>query len=537
MRRGLDRRAAGLLLSAIIALALLLRLLWLRTDSTFQRTDEVMFILNALQLSSLAPRDVFWTLAFPWGYPVLFVILSVLSVYQWLGIPIRETTIVAPFAVLGALGPFLLYRLARRAFSRGVALTAALALAVLPSHVAQSRAVGAWILASDLMMLTIVLAWRYLQRPERDRALVFAAALAIYLPADNLAPGTLLLLAAMALGWRPGPVGERVRAARAALTRPAVIVLPALSLGVLVAVQAVFVIAGRPTYGFLGHYLAGKVQRGLHLGPVLAGLGENLGPPLAVLAALGFAWGLTTLTRPGRAWLFFAWLLSFALPTILLIDPAATVPNAYLTPIVGPLLVLGSAALFTGIDATARWIGRGAATAAGAAALGLAFGLALALLASRVYERAFLFPLRPIGLWGGEIYHNDGAKAAGYWIRRNTAPGTVVLSDLRLFVGKYYFHRPTVGLERAAEVGGHVGVIALRATGPPLGAPRWMDGFSLAATVIHAGRPALLIYTREPGPAVTLATEEFDGRFDREFARLDTLRFPTVWEDDPSPAR
>jgi hypothetical protein len=60
----------------------------------------------------------------------------------------------------------------------------------------------------------------------------------------------------------------------------------------------------------------------------------------------------------------------------------------------------------------------------------------------------------------------------------------------------------------------------------------WLDGFGLAATVTHGGRPVFQIYTRAAGSAVTLAAEEFDPQFDREFARLATLRYRAVWEDD-----
>jgi hypothetical protein len=540
----LERRPAALLLGGIVTLALVLRILWLRTDSTFQRTDEVMFLLNALRLSGLGLQDLFWTLAFPWGYPVLIFILGVLSAYQWFGLPIREPTIVAPFAVLGALGPWLLYRLARRAFSRGVALTAALALAVLPSHIAQSRTVAAWILASDLMMLTVLLAWRYLQRRQRAHALAFSAALAIYLPSDNLAPGTLLLLLVMTFFWGEASASERARATLAALLRPAVLILPALSLGLLGAVQAVFVHGGRPTYGFLGHYLAGKVDRGVHLEPVLAGLWHNLGPPLTGLVLFGCVVAVARPSRSRRAWAFLAWLLCFALPTIFLIDPAGTVVIGYLTPLLMPLLVLGAAGFSAAIEASGRWTGQRAAATTGAVAFALIFGLALALVPSRVYERSFVFPVDPIGLWGGQMYNNDGAKTAGYWIRHHTAPGTVVLSDLRLFVGKYYFHRPTIGLSRFEEARSRVGVIALTAAaGERVRATGWLDGFRQAATVTHGGQPVFLIYAREAGPPVTLAAEIFDSRFDREFARLDTLRYRAIWEDEvplahlPSPIR
>jgi 4-amino-4-deoxy-L-arabinose transferase-like glycosyltransferase len=539
----LSRRSATLLLSGIVALALGLRLLWLRTDSTFQRTDEVMFLLNAFRLSGAGAEDLFWTVAFPWGYPVLVFILGALSAFQWLGVPIRESTIVAPFAVLGGLAPWLLYRLARRAFSRGVALTAALALAVLPSHIAQSRTVAAWILAANLMMLTILLAWRYVERGRPADALAFSAALAVYLPSDNLAPGTLLLLAVMALVWPSGTLRERLHWARAVFIRPAVLVLPALSLGLLVAVQVVFVVTGRPTYGFLGHYLAGKVDRGVHLEPVLSGLLDNLGPPLTGLVLFGCVLAVARPSRCRHGWVFPVWLLCFALPTILLIDPAGTLVSGYLTPVLLALLVLGAAGFGAATAASARAIGPRPARTASAAVLIVFFGVAAALVPSRIYARSFLVPPQPIGLWGGEIYDNDGAKTAGYWIRRNTPPGALVLSDLRLFVGKYYFHRPTASLERMEVLRRRVGVVAVKATSRGrVQAAGWLEGFGLAATVMHGDRPVFLIYARasvtpdsgmhHTGPPVTLAAEEFDPRFDREFGRIGTLRYPRIWGDD-----
>jgi hypothetical protein len=531
------------LLGGIIVLAVGLRLLWLRTDSTFQRTDEVMFVLNALRLSGFGAEDLFWTLAFPWGYPVLVFILGALSAYQWLGVAIRETTIVAPFAVVGGLAPWLLYRLMRRAFSRGVALTAALALAVLPSHIAQSRTVAAWILAANLMMLTILLAWRYIERGRRADALAFSAALAIYLPSDNLAPGTLMLLAVMAVVWPSGALRERLHWARAVFVRPAVLVLPALSLGLLAAVQVVFVVTGRPTYGFLGHYLAGKVGRGVHLEPVLTGLLDNLGPPLTGLVLFAAVLALIRPARCRHAWVFVVWALCFALPTVLLIDPAGTLVSGYLTPLLIALLALGAAGFAAATTAAARAIGPRPARTAGAVVLIAFFGVAMALVPSRIYALPFLVPPQPIGLWGGEIYDNDGAKTAGYWIRRHTPPGALVISDLRLFVGKYYFHRPTAGLERMEALRRRVGVVAVKPTSRGrLHAAGWLEGFSLAATVMHEDRPVFLVYARgrvtpdsgmhHIAPAVTVTTAEFDRHFDREFGRIGTLRYPRIWGDD-----
>jgi hypothetical protein len=54
----LERRPAALLLGGIVTLALVLRILWLRTDSTFQRTDEVA-VVNYLQAAARPNDTVF----------------------------------------------------------------------------------------------------------------------------------------------------------------------------------------------------------------------------------------------------------------------------------------------------------------------------------------------------------------------------------------------------------------------------------------------------------------------------------------------
>lgn len=532
-------------LAAIVVVAAVVRLVWLRQDSTFQRSDEVMFVLNALRLDAIrgagpgaAARELFWMLAFPWGYPVLLLLYGVMTVYGWLGVAVTEFSLVAPFALIGALSPLLVYLLARRAFATPIALLAALAVALLPSHVAQSRTIASWLLASNLMMLALLALWRYLDTGRRRDAALFGAALAAYLPSDNLAPGTLVVLTAVVFFWTSGSLADRVRATLAVCLRPAVVLLPLLSLAVLVAVQAVFVAAGRPTYGFLGHYLAGKVAHGVHIAPLVAGVWSNTAPAIALLAAAGVVRAPLSLTAPGREWVFLCWLLGFLVPTVLLINPRGTVLQAYLTPIIVPLLVLGAAGLVTAVRRVP--LGRRALVAI---AVGfLAF--AVATLPPRVYGRDLLgVPARPIGLWGGEQYPNNGVKTAGYWIRTRTSPSAVVLSDVRLFVGKYYFHRPTIapgdprfdpsGFARVRERVEVVAATAAWTERPEAGA--YLDGYHRVLTVTHGGRPVFYVYTRAARTPEVWRSEDGDPRFDREFGRPHRLRYPFVWEDDLPP--
>jgi hypothetical protein len=39
------------------------------------------------------------------------------------------------------------------------------------------------------------------------------------------------------------------------------------------------------------------------------------------------------------------------------------------------------------------------------------------------------------------------------------------------------------------------------------------------------------VYTRAPASPRVLAAEDYDRRFDQEFGRLETLRYPVVWGD------
>jgi hypothetical protein len=82
---------AGLLgVAGVAVLGLAARLSFLREDSTFQRTDEVMFVLNSLKLHALvapesvgeALRELFWMFAFPWGYPILVFTWGLLELAQ-----------------------------------------------------------------------------------------------------------------------------------------------------------------------------------------------------------------------------------------------------------------------------------------------------------------------------------------------------------------------------------------------------------------------------------------------------------------------
>lgn len=527
-------RGFSLGLAAVVALALGLRLAWLRQDSTFQRTDEVMFLLNAARLHALvapasvteAVREAFWAFAFPWGYPVVFALWGLLEVYRLAGIPVTEFTAIAPFAALGALAPALVGWLGARLFSRPVALAAALALAVTPAHVAQSRTIAAWILASNLQMLVVLGFLRYVQTQRARDAWLLSLALALYVPADNLFPGTAALLVMLALAAGAGGLPARVRKAWCLLARREVLLLPAVTAAPLVAAHLVFVATGRGTYGFIGHYFLGKAGPGLHAGDLVRGLAANGGAALALLMAVGAIRGALALARRDRALAPALWLLAFAVPAALIIDPAATTLRGYLTPVVIPLLLLGAA----GLAEVGAWLARRPWCRWSArlplATVGLAAAWTLATIPGRVYDADFLgFPREPIGLWGGEIYPNDGAKTAGWFIRRETPDDALVLSDVRPLVGKYYFHRRT--LHPGAGTGA-ADVLALTAAGREKAD---LTGWSPAATVTHAGREVFFVYTREPRPSVRLSTEEHDRRFDREFGRVDRLRYPVVWGD------
>jgi hypothetical protein len=39
------------------------------------------------------------------------------------------------------------------------------------------------------------------------------------------------------------------------------------------------------------------------------------------------------------------------------------------------------------------------------------------------------------------------------------------------------------------------------------------------------------LYTRAPASHRVLAAEDYDRRFDREFGRIEALRYPVIWGD------
>jgi hypothetical protein len=533
---------AGLLgVAGVAVLGLAARLSFLREDSTFQRTDEVMFVLNSLKLHALvapesvgeALRELFWMFAFPWGYPIVVFTWGLLELAQALGIGVREAVVIAPFAILGALAPVLVFFLGRRLFSPAVGLAAAAAVAVLPSHTAQSRTIAAWILASNLFLLVVLAYLRYRDTRTGRDAWLFGLALAAYLPSDNLAPGGVALLLLHAARAAAGSAAARARELWALFGRREMLMLPALSVAPLVAVHLVFAVNGRGTYGFIGHYFVSKVAPGLHVTPLLDALADNAGAALAVLLILGAARGAIGLVRRDQGLLPALWVLAFGVPTAFMVNPSGTVVNAYLTPVLLPLLVLGCAAVVDAAEHVSASV-RPLARTLAAAVLAVLVGWTAVMIPSRVYGMAFLVPADPIGLWGGETYRNDGAKTAGYYIRTSTPPDAVVFSDLRLFVGKYYFHRKTVLPSPAAnpsETRLPPGPVDIVAVTPGFRARVDTTGFSLAATVTHGGTAVFYVYTRTPASERLLAAEDYDRRFDQEFGRIDALRYPVIWGD------
>jgi hypothetical protein len=532
--------------AVIIAVgALALRLVDLRVGTTFQRTDEPLTLLMALKLeAALAASSflevfhrLFTVFSSPWGYGNLVFTFIPLKLYDWLGIPITEFTALAPFALLGAGTVLQVYALGTYAFGPRAGLAAAIAVALLPAHIALSRTnISPIMLGLSLTTMTVLGLLRYLDTGARRDALLLGLGAALLFVTDSRAPIVLAALGLYVLVFRRD-AWPRIRTL---VKQPGFLVPVLLALVPVVSIQLAFIEHGQATAGYLGRYFTGKLSPGWYAGTLGHGLIESTRPALVWLVPLGVARGFIGLWRRDRSASFALVGLGLAGVFAFTVNLEPETATAYMLTLVVVVVMLGAVAVSELLDLATR--------AAPRAVVNLAYGLlaagllwALASVPPRVWDRPLLgIANDPIGLWGGIAYQNDGAKTAGWWIRTHTEPNAIVYSDLQHFAAKYYLHRPTVS-PRDPRFTEHsrpplwrsVSVLALTGTFLPTARRRGdLDGFHLAATVTHRTTPVLLIYRRHLGERATLPTESYDARFDREFGRLAALGYACIWGDD-----
>ena len=448
---------AGALLLAVLALALALRLAGVAwgLPFSFVNADESMVVPKAFAAANGHPNPQFFF--YPSFFFYLAAALYVLAAPIWWllgnGNLLSQTSFVVdpgPYFLLGRLlsvamgtvSVYLLYRLGRDAFGRPAGLLAALALAVVPLHVAYSHMAVTDITAVAFALLALVLLHRAAgaredapaasaaatssgrslgdARPGRPvrgtrRLLVLGAVAAGLATSTKYNLGMLVLPATVAAAYTcRGEAAARVAAGGRALP----VWLRLLVLRVYLPMLAAFVVASPfvllDAPHFIGDFLrqTEMMDRGW-LGFENAGNGfwYNVTPNLTgaigvtalVLGVAGLGWALWSRTRLDLI------VAPYLILYFVYIGTWTELADRYLLPIV-PLLLLLAARLAVELVRRARPRARPVVTVAVAAVLGVA--LALPLADSIAFDRA--------------LSGTDTREVAREWIQDTIPAGSII---------------------------------------------------------------------------------------------------------------
>lgn len=562
-------RLAAWAVAAVVLGAFALRLWRLYDHQNFVGTDDTVWLLGAMDPyhAILSPswaalaRALYRIAVFPYGPGYVLVNASWIGLMSILHVPLTEVVLVMPTVLMGTGSVALVFLIGRDLHSPAAGLLAALWTAILPLSVGLSRfPAGSPQPGSFFLLLAIWCVWRYARTGGTGRAWVASVPLTFYFLSDSLFPAALPLLAYLAVAAQKG---ETLRARwRLGLQRLAawrLWLLPALAFLPLLATWVHRVTRGDPTAGIIGHLLSkkGAYIPGFHaaaLESILYACGGAL--PLLGLAALIYGlWQAARLTAPGAAAI---WTVVFLAPWFLLLDLTPLHRIYYLNGILGLLVLIGCAAVEAG-----RWLRARLTGAARIAAL--AGGGLLLIVATAVTAAATLFIVYDLRLpaaavlppwlsaygcpystdssryrYYGSVCPDWGLKAAGVYLRQETPPGTVVLTEVGTTCGRYYFGRPMWNDEdlwtysnstpaakfgKLAWMGGRVDMVVARAHNAEAAAAAMPPDFHLAAVVTVEAKPALMIWRKGPAPPAVrmLAAEDLNPVFDATYARLPDL--------------
>jgi hypothetical protein len=453
--------------------------------------------------------------------------------YGVLGIHITEFWWNLPFVLIHLASIPLAAVLARRLAGLWAGVIAAFLIALMPIHVALSRASGVTHtpLVFLLHLITILAFMRYVGQPTPQHARRASVALALALLSDQLFPLLLILVFGvilLTLDESSLPFRQRITRARALMFQPRVFLLPLLVLGWILFLLTMHGMGLIESGGIATRLFVGSDrQPGLYLDVFWNNARYVLGaialPVAAVLALLRFP----ALLRMERQAIPLFWALLYLTPFALF-----TRPHVFELFLMGtaPLLINAAVVLGAWINRS-RWQGQ---------LLGwLTAGALAALLLLRTLSMVFAINVVSFvdtGQSVGGVYADQGLKTAAWWIRSHTAPDTLVFADgtYEPYQLWYYLRRPFLGITDAETPADAYELLKTAQQQPSfyLVAPEHVllleehagERLYLTVQVTTQNMPLLLIYGKEPvAKHMTLDIADGNDSYDDDFGRWTSM--------------
>ena len=388
-------------------------------------------VLNAIPdrwtISNFIPRGDYnlgnpiRLIAFPKGplWPILTFINTLF--FSLLGVELSTTVWMLPIIVIGALTPIVcFYLLFRITEDQRTALLGALFIMVFPFHVLNSRyskeVLGFF--GQALIMLSLM---NHIQKHSKRSAWLLGLSIGLYLFMHNLWIGILpvIVYSTFVLVGEKDKFRLRTRRTLALLFQKEVIIIPVAALVLLIG-ASVFASrdsGGALSSGPLGYLLqkSGMTSLGWYGTAYFRNLLNDSGILMGIAIIFCLIFGMKEFLRLSKSSVLWFWAVCYIIPFLFYVSPKITLPRVYSSH--GYQAMVLFFALMVGTHGFRNSRTSKATTM-----------LSIILLVSSLYtmlctvykfDRINIFHLRDCQ---GSYRQPIGLKAAGYWLRKNTAP-------------------------------------------------------------------------------------------------------------------
>ncbi len=459
------------------------------------------------------------------------------SFCSFLNLAITESVWHFPFGLLGAASVLATYALVRSVAGKSAALLAALFIAVSPFHVAYSRTSGVshHILAYLLQSLSLFLFIRFFSGARKPRDEWAASlSLALCITTDFGFPATIVAIGCSGLICYYETKGNFAGAYRSLLKdfHRRRLVIPVLLSMELVFLEFVvpLILYGSPS-GILGRAYVSQKNFGLYFGQYAKTVVFLTNPIIWVVVVPCILLSVKYFLPLDRKAIFLLWGVLYSFP--LLIMGRSRLLTYYIT-IVGAFLIATSVILFD-----PPFLRKTPLTRTVGTVTGLLVAVALLMTTLSLIWRVPVPPLLAHEPDQGSVREENGAKAAGWWIRKMTPDARYVYTDahggagLEQPVAWYYFHRPVLALWDASREEAfamldakreQIDVLVIESDSLPALETRNYREFQLAVEIVNRDQSVLYLFVRNwPDPPTRLDATKANRLYDQEFAQLEDI--------------